>query len=134
MRQVLRFFVVGVANTIVCFGTIFLVRGTGASVGLSSAAGYAVGMTQGFLLNRYWTFAGIDHATPVPLQIAAFIVVNLICGSLFTQLNVMLVGVLQATAALSASLKLLLSSIVATAIVTPLSFVLNRWIVFRPRR
>lgn len=120
----MRFAIVGVANTLVCFAVIFVARGAGASVGVASAAGYVVGMTQGFLLNRYWTFAGVDHATPVALQIAGFVVVNLICGTLFTSLNVML----------SRAMPLLVSSIVATGIVTPLSFGLNRFLVFRPRK
>lgn len=121
VRQASRFFIVGVANTVVCFGTIFIVHGLGASVGLASAAGYVLAMIQGFLLNRFWTFAGTDHATPIALQVAGFVVVNLICGTLFTQLNVVL----------SRLMPLLASSVLSTGAVTPLSFALNRWVVFR---
>lgn len=123
VRQLVRFCLVGLANTAVTLGIIFLLRSAGASVAVASAAGYVVGMIQGFLLNRFWTFAGVDHATSTALQVVGFVVVNAICGAAFVQLNV----------TVSRFLPLLLSSIVATGIVTPLSFGLNRWIVFRAR-
>ena len=125
IRQLMRFGVVGVANTVTSYTVIWLchVR-LGASVGLASAAGYAVGMIQGFILNRFWTFAGDDHALPVAAQVAGFVVVNVICGAIFTQANVWL----------SAHVPLMVSSLLATALVVPLSFALNRLLIFQSRR
>ncbi len=123
-RQLLRFAIVGVANTLLTYAVIWLLHdGVGTSVALASALGYVAGMIQGFVLSRLWTFAGVDHAVPVAVQVVGFIVVNLICGTLFTQANVVL----------SRSLPLLVSSLLATALVVPLSFALNRWVVFRAR-
>lgn len=124
VKQGGRFIAAGLANTAVTYITIFVVRNHGATVGVASASGYILGMIQGFVLSRFWTFAGIDHVTPAALQVAGFVVVNLICGAIFTQSNVVL----------SHHLPLIVASVASTAIITPLSFALNRWGVFRARR
>ena len=119
----MRFGVVGAANTAVTLAVIWVMhQGFDAPVWLASGTGYAVGMVQGFLLSRYWTFARTGHAAGTRLQAAGFVVVNLICGAIFTRLNVLFV----------ASLPLLGASLLATVAVLPLSFALNRWFVFRP--
>ena len=124
-RQAVRFAVVGVANTLLTLAVIMLVRdGLGATVGFASAAGYVAGMIQGFILSRRWTFADIDHATPIWLQIGGFVATNLVCGALFTRVNVWLVTLLP----------LPLASLASAAVVMPVSFALNRWGVFRARR
>lgn len=123
-RQVARFVVVGLGNTALTMATIYLLReGLGASVAVASAIGFIVGMIQGFLLSRLWTFAGVDHATPVALQVVGFVVVNLICGAIFTRSNVWLSG----------HLPLLVASLASAAVIMPISFALNRWGVFRSR-
>ena len=122
--QLLRFVVVGVANTLTTYAVIWLLHARGGvAVGPASAAGYAVGMVQGFALNRFWTFASDDHRLPVAAQLAGFVAVNLLCGALFTRANVWLSG----------RLPLFVASVAATALVVPLSFVLNR-LVFRAAR
>ncbi len=123
-RQAARFVVVGVANTAVTMATIIALRdGAKTTVGLASAVGYVVGMIQGFLLSRFWTFAGVRQTVPVALQIAGFVVVNLICGTIFTRTNV----------ALSHVLPLAAATVASAAVIMPISFVLNRWGVFRGR-
>ena len=135
VRQLARFVTVGLANTATCFAVIFLLRqGLGTSVGVASAGGYAVAMVQGFLLSRYWAFASDDHAVPVAAQAAGFVVVNLICGTLFTQINVLLEGLFDRSALFPpGNWPLLASSVAAQASVIPVSFLLYRLIVFRTR-
>ncbi len=120
-RQLLKFCAVGAANTAVTLGIIFLLKSRGVAVWPASVAGYLVGMVQGFLLNRAWTFAGREHALPVAGQAAAFIAANVACSGIFGWLN----------DALSGRLPLLASSLLATALIVPLSYALNRWVVFR---
>lgn len=122
VRQLLRFVVVGVANTAVTLAVIYVARQRGVAVWPASTAGYLVGMVQGFLLNRAWTFGGRAHALPVGAQAAVFVAANLLCSTLFGWLN----------AWLSTALPLLASSLLATALIVPLSYGLNRWGAFRP--
>ncbi len=56
-NQVILFGLVGLANTIVGYGTIILfMEGLGWSPWTSNAMGYAVGLAMGFVLNRRLTF------------------------------------------------------------------------------
>lgn len=56
-RTVPKFLLVGVANTIVGAGTMFLLYNlANCSYWLSSAANYIVGGTLSFFLNKYYTF------------------------------------------------------------------------------
>lgn len=61
--QLLRFLLVGLANTAVGLGSIWALIGlAGWNDVPANATGYAVGLTCSFLLNRRWTFA---HRGPV---------------------------------------------------------------------
>ena len=116
----LRFVAVGLANTATTFATVWGLRhATGASVGVASAAGYAVGMVQGFVLNRGWTFAGRDGR--IGRQATGFVAVNVVCGLVFTGANILLHRVVGLAA----------STLLANALVPPLSFILYRQFVFR---
>jgi putative flippase GtrA len=122
MAQFLRFGLVGVANTATSYLVIRLLAD---SLGLpvASAAGYVAGVAQSFLFNRFWTFhdtrtAGTGRWAGEALR---FILVNLVCGGLFTLVNSLAtphIGLLPATLA-------------GVAMVTPLGFILNKFIVFR---
>ena len=119
--QALRFGVVGVANTLVTFVVIWaMTTGLNAPVWLASAVGYGIGMLQGFVLHRGWTFTAAARDGQMQRQAVGFIVVNLICGVFFTVSNVVL----------HRWMPLEYSSVLATAAAVPLSFVLNRWFVF----
>lgn len=119
--QTLRYLVVGVANTLVTFAAIWAMRaGLGAPVWLASVVGYAVGMLQGFLLNRGWTFAATASDGPVAAQALKFIAVNAVGGGFFTGVNVVL----------NHWLPLQVSSVLAAGSTMPLTFLLNRWFVF----
>ncbi|MGI4877328.1 MAG: GtrA family protein [Janthinobacterium lividum] len=120
--QVLRFGAVGIGNTVTCYIVIWLMRlAFDAPVWLASGTGYAVATAQSFTLNRWWTFAGAPPAAKVAHQAAAFVGVNIVCGLIFTAANV----------AVHRWLSLPASTLIATGVVVPLSFVLNRWFVFK---
>jgi len=56
--QLLRFLLVGVANTAVGLGCIWALIGLAGWADLpANATGYAVGLASSFVLNRRWTFA-----------------------------------------------------------------------------
>lgn len=56
--QLVRFLLVGLVNTGVGLGTIWLLIWTAGWADIpANAAGYAVGLTCSFVLNRRWTFA-----------------------------------------------------------------------------
>lgn len=121
MLQALRFGIVGVGNTATCLVLIWLLNERfGQPVWLASAAGYTVATAQSFLLNRAWTFAEADRRQ-AGRQVTAFVAVNIVCGLVFTGLN----------SVLATQLPLAAASAVTLVVVVALSFVLNRWLVFR---
>jgi putative flippase GtrA len=74
--RIARFLAVGVLNTFVGLGTIYLCKfllGTGDVI--SNVIGYAVGLTNSFAWNRRWTFA---HSGAVLPAAARFVIVFLI--------------------------------------------------------
>jgi putative flippase GtrA len=52
----LRYIIVGAANTVVGYATILLGLKLGAGDYISNAAGYALGMMMSYILHRRWTF------------------------------------------------------------------------------
>lgn len=95
VRQAGRFVVVGVLNTLTTVAIVWALRHLGMGVAAASAAGYAVGVLQGFLLSRGWTWSeeihasgsGAKHAGAVR-QLLGFVAINLLCGWIFTRLSV----------------------------------------------
>ena len=69
-----RYCIIGVINTLACFGVIFmLMYGFGINYMLSNAVGYAVGITVSFILNKFRNFRSEGTVrTELPLFIAAF--------------------------------------------------------------
>jgi putative flippase GtrA len=122
LAQFLRFGLVGVANTATSYIVIRLLAEP-LGVPAASAIGYAAGVVQSFVLNRFWTFSTTRPRKDGRLggEAVRFIAVNLACGGLFTLVNSLAephIGLLAATLA-------------GVAMVTPLGFILNRFIVFR---
>lgn len=60
--SLIRFLLVGVANTMVGMGTIFICQRLGVPDVPANAAGYGLGLLFSFFCNRAWTFR---HAGPV---------------------------------------------------------------------
>lgn len=122
LAQFLRFGLVGLANTATTYLVIWLLHGP-LGVPAASAIGYGAGVVQSFLLNRFWTFSTTRPQGDGRLggEALRFVAVNLACGGLFTLVNSLAephIGLLPATLA-------------GVALVTPLGFILNRFIVFR---
>ena len=76
---------------------------------------------QGFTLNRAWTFKDETHAATPAMQALGYVIVNVVCGSLYAALNVALVQHLPDFVSFLASL----------VVTVPISFALNRLFVFR---
>ena len=72
-----KFLLVGVFNTLVGTGTMFLLYNlAGCSYWLSSAANYIVGGTVSFFLNKYFTFQNKERSWK---QVAKFIINIAVC-------------------------------------------------------
>lgn len=72
-----RFLLVGVFNTFVGSGTMFLLYNiVGCSYWLSSAANYIVGGVVSFFLNKYFTFKSHDRSLK---QVGRFVINVMVC-------------------------------------------------------
>jgi putative flippase GtrA len=120
LRQFLRFGIVGVANTATCLAVVWTAQGVfNVSVWLASALGYLVAMAQSYLVNRSWTFAG-GGALPVGPQVARFVLVNIVMGTIFSV----------STNFLAPYLGVRPASLLVLAPLTILSFLATRHFVF----
>ena len=69
--SMLRFLLVGVVNTLVGAGIMFLLYNlAGCSYWLSSAANYIVGGVVSYFLNKYYTFKNTEHSWRQVLRFA----------------------------------------------------------------
>ncbi|MDR2734867.1 MAG: GtrA family protein [Spirochaetota bacterium] len=76
--RIIRFGLVGLLNTTLGLGTIYLLQnGLGVDYRIANAIGYALGILTSFILNRIWTFKSTD--APALRQGALFLVNALIC-------------------------------------------------------
>jgi putative flippase GtrA len=119
--QLVKFGIVGVSNTLLTFVVYtVLLKGFGVWYLAASAIGFIAGATNGFLLNRRWTFAGHvgDSLTPVRWAIVQSCGLALNEGLLFVFVH-------------EAGLDELLSQAFATAVVTVSTFFANRAWTFR---
>ncbi len=119
--QFLKFGIVGVSNTALTFIVYtLLLKGFGVWYLAASAAGFAVGATNGFLLNRRWTFR--DHVgdtlTPVRWAVVQGCGLAINEGLLFLFVH-------------DARLDKLLAQALATVVVTLSTFFANRAWTFR---
>jgi putative flippase GtrA len=119
--QFIKFGLVGVSNTLLTFVVYtVLLKGFGVWYLLASAIGFIVGATNGFILNRKWTFAEHvgDSLTPVRWAVVqgAGLGLNLLLLYLFVD---------------SAHMDKLLAQAFATIVVTVSTFFVNRAWTFR---
>lgn len=120
--QFLRFGIVGVGNTATTLLVVWLLHSQARlPVWQASAIGYAVGTMQSYFLNRLWTFSTEAAGTRIAPQATAFVAVNIVCGLVFTALN----------AGLATLMPLAVATLLTLVVIVPLSFGLNRWLVFR---
>jgi putative flippase GtrA len=119
--QFVKFGIVGVSNTVLTFAVYtLLLKVFGVWYLAASAIGFAVGATNGFLLNRRWTFRDHvgDSLTPVRWAVVQG------CG---LAVNEALLYVFVH----DASLDKLLAQALATVVVTVSTFFVNRAWTFR---
>ncbi len=121
IEQFAKFGLVGVSNTLIAYGVFTLLEEVfGVWYIAASGIGFAVGATNGFLLNRSWTFRGHGAGNDAALR---WVVVQG-CGLL---LDLILIAAFVA----GAGLNKLLGQAFATAIVVVITFFVNRRWTFR---
>src|ERR1700694_4923968 len=119
--QFVKFGTVGVSNTLITFAVYtVLLKVFGVWYLAASAIGFLVGATNGFLLNRRWTFK--EHVSDARTPVRWGVVQG--CG---LGLNVLLLFALVD----GAGLDKLLSQAFAMGVVTVLTFLVNRAWTFR---
>jgi putative flippase GtrA len=119
--QFMKFGIVGVSNTLLTFIVYtLLLKVFGVWYLAASAIGFIVGATNGFLLNRRWTFAGHVGDAYTPLRWA-------IVQSGGLGINLVLLYLLVH----DAHLDKLLAQALATVVVTITTFLINRAWTFR---
>ncbi len=119
--QFVKFGIVGVSNTLLAFAIYtVLLKGFGVWYLAASAIGFVVGAVNGFLLNRRWTFSGHvgDALTPVRWAVVQGCGLALNLGLLYLFVD-------------GAGVEKLLGQAFATAIVTVITFLVNRAWTFR---
>ncbi len=119
--QFVKFGIVGVSNTLLTFAVYtLLLKVFGVWYLLASAIGFVVGATNGFLLNRRWTFAGHegDSLTPLRWAIVQGCGLGVNEGLLFLFVH-------------DADVDKLLAQALATVVVTVTTFFANRAWTFR---
>jgi putative flippase GtrA len=119
--QFVKFGIVGISNTLLTFAVFtLLLKVFGVWYIAASAVGFVVGATNGFLLNRRWTFAGHvgDAFTPLRWAIVQGAGLGINLGLLYLLVH-------------DAGLDELLAQALATVVVTITTFLVNRAWTFR---
>ncbi|HTC73843.1 MAG TPA: GtrA family protein [Solirubrobacteraceae bacterium] len=119
--QFIKFGIVGVSNTLLTLVVYtVLLKGFGVWYLAASAIGFIVGATNGFLLNRRWTFRDHVGDALTPVRWAIVQTAGLAIDELMLYVLVH-----------DAKLDKLLAQVCATAIVTVTTFFVNRAWTFR---
>jgi len=119
--QFVKFGVVGISNTLITFAVYtVLLKVFGVWYIAASAIGFVVGATNGFLLNRRWTFSDHvgDSLTPVRWGVVQTAGLGLNLGLLYLLVH-------------DAGLDELVAQAIATLVVTVSTFIVNRAWTFR---
>lgn len=119
--QFLKFGIVGISNTLLFFLVyLLLVKVFGVWYVAASGIGFVVGATNGFLLNRRWTFDGHvgDALTPLRWTAVQACGLGLNLGLVYLFVDV-------------TGMEKIIGQVPATVIVTVLTFVANRAWTFR---
>lgn len=121
-RCMVKFGITGVINTLVDIGVFTLLSVVlGVNVFLGQCCGYAAGMLNSYLVNRTWTFKSCDRF--FSLQLIRFIITNLsilAVSLLFLNIFIEFIGFGK-----------IIAKIATTCITLLLSFLINRFWVFR---
>lgn len=117
----IRYGMVGLVNTGVTAAVIFLLKLTGIHYALYTLAGYAVGITVSFILNRRFTFRKHDHKAGG--QLAKFLTVTISLLLLTQLLQYLLIDL--------AGINETIGVILGMVFYTGTGYVLNRLFVFK---
>ena len=120
LRELVLFAGVGVVNTVLGLGTIWIASRLGAGPYLANVIGYAVGLTNSFVMNRAITFRARAGAPGASLRFLATFAVAYMVN----------LGVLSIGLAIDET-RAFLWQIVAMCVYTGVFFVLSKWFVFR---
>ncbi len=127
--QAIRFLIVGVINTLVGNGIMFLLLNlTKTSYWLCVAANYAAGGIVSFFLNKYFTFKNKDKSIK---QIIIFACVVAVCAILAHGIAKPLVFKL--LAAQTETLQKNISALTGTILYTVLNFIGQKFIAFKKK-
>jgi putative flippase GtrA len=118
-RRVLKFTLVGVANTFVALVSYAVLIQLGVSYVVAGPIGWTAGVLHGYTWNRIWTFDSAAHYTALMTKYAAVAAVGLLLN---TGLLALLVGAMGAGK--------LAAEVIALPVVVLTTFVLNRYWVF----
>ncbi len=122
--QAIRFGIVGILNTGVTLAVIFiLMKGLSVHYAISNITGYVLGFLNSFVLNKKWTFRSKGN---IGLEGVSFAAVFGVCYLI--QLGVLVF--MKETVGINAYYAQLL----AMAVYTGLSFILNKLITFKNTR
>ena len=139
--EILRYILVGTANTFVGFGLISLFTVLGVNYVLGNVLGYCLGMVCGFFLHRRYTFRTPKRNAKTPLQFLIFIAGSGICYGANLLVLILLVELARlpgwSTQVLgSAKWGTWFAQAISAAVYVVLGFLINKFIVFakRPRK
>ena len=118
IAQFVRFLLVGILNTVISLGVIFMAMSLGVSVILSNLLGYAIGLINSFLWNKFYVFRINGNRQFRWRELRWFVVSFVVSYTL--QLCVMLVMTRLA------GIDSYLSQLLAMGVYTVVNFILNR--------
>ena len=136
--EILRYILVGIANTFVGFGLISLFTCLGVNYMLGNLLGYSLGMVCSFFLHRRYTFRTQKRNTRTPLQFLGFIAGSGICygANLLTLIALVELARLPYWGAQvlgSAKWGTWFAQAISAAVYVVLGFLINKFIVFAKR-
>lgn len=128
-QQLVRFAVVGGANTALDFGLLFLFKALGLPVITSNVLSTSIAFCFSFFANKKFTFKATD--TNIKREIALFVIVTLFGLWVLQTIVISLVSSLLASTGWSSDIILFIAKLVATAVSLVWNYVLYSTVVFR---
>lgn len=121
--QILRFLITGAGSAVLDYGlTMLLQHGLGAPFALSKAAGFILGTTVAYLINRRWTF----RAEPSAARFVAVVVLYAVTFAVNVSLYALLSDIWAETVLYST-----LAFVIAQGVATVINFVVQRLVIFK---
>lgn len=119
--QFLKFIGVGVLNTLISLGVIYLCMHVGINYRLSNLIGYGAGVLNSFIWNKLWVFRSKEKN--VLWEMFLFGITFAACYGIQYGVLLLLVEKMQ--------INLYLAQLIAMGVYTVCNFLLNRFITFR---